>query len=566
MVEPSCFEWRAALGSWRWLILGAIGAGAACGGKAGSEATSSEPDGQGDGGSSSGVNPVAMGGSAMASPLPERGGAAGLGGMAGGAGSGNLPPVAKPWVCTDETTLEDGLLSCSNGAVHRVSSSACTIAAPLPELISEVRFPGDAGQYACLHNADCTEQPLGQCAAGYGSPYCRYGCERDDECEVGQYCRCDGTIGVCEATGCRTDSDCTAGQLCARHTECGYTRFVCTTKYDQCLVDSDCPSGVSCSLAPLSEVNPLGSLGGEYRKCELRGCPVPGRPFLVSGEARLAPITARRDWYSALENERAPAPLPPELRAELARGWTEQALMEHASIAAFARFTLQLLSLGAPAELVARSSEAMGDELRHAQDCFRLARRYSSSELGPGPLAMAGALEATELADVVLSTLREGCIGETVAAIEAAEALQHCSDAEARPVLERIAAEETRHAELAWRFVAWALETTAEPRRTELRHRIREALAQELGAPVSASELAERDRELAQHGLLTPALRQALHARVLREVVAPCAEALLASAPPATVQQARLVHVDIERQRTAALEQPGVSARQVIAG
>ena len=132
-------------------------------------------------------------------------------------------------------------------------------------------------------------------------------------------------------------------------------------------------------------------------------------------------------------------------------------------------------------------------------------------------------------------------------------------------MLERIAAEEARHAELAWSFVAWALETTVEPQRTELYGRIRAALAEELGAPVSARAFAERDRKLAQHALLTPALRQALRSRVLREVVAPCAEALLASAP-AAVQQARLVHVDIERQRAAALEQPGISARQVIAG
>jgi hypothetical protein len=153
-----------------------------------------------------------------------------------------------------------------------------------------------------------------------------------------------------------------------------------------------------------------------------------------------------------------------------------------------------------------------------------------------------------------------------VAGIEAAEAFEQCADPEARAVLERIASEETRHAELAWRFVAWALESTAEPQRTELRRRIRAALAEELTAPVSAGEIGTLDRELAQHGLLRPALRQALRGRVLREVVAPCADALIGSAPPAAVQQARLVDVDIERQRTAAVEQAGIGARQVVAG
>jgi hypothetical protein len=38
--------------------------------------------------------------------------------------------------------------------------------------------------------------------------------------------------------------------------------------------------------------------------------------------------------------------------AVLAKHWTEVALMAHASIAAFARFSLDALSLGAPPELL----------------------------------------------------------------------------------------------------------------------------------------------------------------------------------------------------------------------
>jgi hypothetical protein len=117
-----------------------------------------------------------------------------------------------------------------------------------------------------------------------------------------------------------------------------------------------------------------------------------------------------------------------------------------------------------------------------------------------------------------------------VAAIEASEALQHCEDPAARAVLERIAVEEGKHAELAWRFVAWALETLP-----ALAPRVREAFAQELAGARPGRERAPRDvsasdRELARHGLLSPALRAALRERVLAGVVAPCAEALLAGA------------------------------------
>jgi hypothetical protein len=47
--------------------------------------------------------------------------------------------------------------------------------------------------------------------------------------------------------------------------------------------------------------------------------------------------------------------------------------MEHASVAAFARFTLDLLALGAPADLVQSAQQALGDEIAHAELCFGLA-------------------------------------------------------------------------------------------------------------------------------------------------------------------------------------------------
>jgi hypothetical protein len=215
------------------------------------------------------------------------------------------------------------------------------------------------------------------------------------------------------------------------------------------------------------------------------------------------------------------------LRAELARSWTEQALMEHASVAAFARFSLQLLSLGAPPDLLLRSAQAMQDELGHARSCFELARHYSGSDVGPGPLPIDGALEESDLCSIVLGTLVEGCIGETVAALEAAEALAHCEDAKLRQVLERISREEGQHAELAWQFVAWALATGP----SSLVERVREAFDAALSSPVSQPvQPSAFERELLRHGVVSVGLRNALRQRALGEVIAPCARALLEQA------------------------------------
>lgn len=52
--------------------------------------------------------------------------------------------------------------------------------------------------------------------------------------------------------------------------------------------------------------------------------------------------------------------------------WSADALAEHTSIASFARFTLQLLALDAPSDLLSRSQQAGKDEMEHARLCFQM--------------------------------------------------------------------------------------------------------------------------------------------------------------------------------------------------
>lgn len=535
--SASAFEWRAALGPWRWLLLGTLGvAPGACGGRAQpsnldqSVADLEEPAGTA---LETPASPAGAGAAPSRGPTLPQGDPA--------------PEVTRPQTpasasvasdCVPESTLEGNWERCTNGMLHRRELGSCTSALPrsgysLKEALGYA--PGaDAGiQYECLTDEDCTAAPHGHCEFGQGGPYCAYGCLTDSECGDAQVCLCGPSIGECIAAECSVDSDCGGSYLCGSYESepsCGGIRFGCQKPEDLCSGNADCTEGGFCvreliysydSPQPPSEV--------PFRSCSTGFCIV-GRPFLVDGAPRLAPSTARQDWYmgdpGTLPSSAAAAPL----NAAVAQGWLEQALMEHASVASFARFSLQLLQLGAPAELVSAAAVAMQDEIRHARSCFELARRYSGEEVGPGPLAVEGALESSDPAAVVLAAVREGCIGETVAAIEASEALHHCEDAGARAVLERIAIEEGQHAELAWRFVAWALET-----RPELAPRVREAFAHDLAGAQPArrsgpQKLAAVDHDLARHGLLSAPLRAALRDRVLLEVVAPCVEGLLGGA------------------------------------
>jgi hypothetical protein len=66
-------------------------------------------------------------------------------------------------------------------------------------------------------------------------------------------------------------------------------------------------------------------------------------------------------------------------------------------------------------------------------------------------------LSVTSLADIVELVIEEGCFGETAAALDALAAAETASDPVIGRAYAKIAADEQRHAELAFRFLRWAL-------------------------------------------------------------------------------------------------------------
>merc|ERR1719367_2002722 len=135
--------------------------------------------------------------------------------------------------------------------------------------------------------------------------------------------------------------------------------------------------------------------------------------------------------------------------------WLQQAEAEHASVASFARHTLQLMSLGAPSELLKASQAASIDEIKHAKMCYSFASIFLDTDIVPESLNVDGSLGDLDLESIVKSVIREGCIEETLASIEAHYRAHHATDHEVKQVLNEIAADETRHAQLAWDTISW---------------------------------------------------------------------------------------------------------------
>src|SRR5690606_25004689 len=107
-------------------------------------------------------------------------------------------------------------------------------------------------------------------------------------------------------------------------------------------------------------------------------------------------------------------------------------------------------ALGAPPHLLAATQRAMADEIDHARRCFALASAYAGEPIGPGPLDLGAKRPTTDRSAILEAVVREACVGETLAAIEARTALAHARDPAVRTTLERIAADELRHAQLGW--------------------------------------------------------------------------------------------------------------------
>lgn len=187
-------------------------------------------------------------------------------------------------------------------------------------------------------------------------------------------------------------------------------------------------------------------------------CAVPGRPYSHAGEVRLAELGDGGGWLAPIDTIDA-ASLSASERTRLADKWANDGLAEHASVASFARFALQLMAVGAPSDLVALAQRAALDEVEHARLAFAVASAYAGRQVGPGPFPVAEGGMAVTLAELAAATAAEGCINETLSTLRAHAELANTTDPAVRAVLTRIVADETRHAELAWRTVAWAIRT-----------------------------------------------------------------------------------------------------------
>lgn len=465
------------LGSLRFSLLAAIGATAACGG----------------------------------STEIANGGNGGTGGT-----TSNLCANAVPILQPDGS--ETGFFACPDGTKYRAVQMACDTTQAGPACI------GNEASTACLTDADCTDRPYGRCLHGeyYGpggsqtSCVCSYSCAGDSDCGDGYVCACSGVSGEsrCISATCTTNDDCPSGEcsLSVYDDGCGSVASLhCRSDVDSCRTADDCTDGgnnVQCAV----------DHGGGPFSCLGTTCAI-GRPLLVDGSIRATRTTGREGWSGASVNPKTEG-LSPELIDALAAKWSDVAAMEHASVASFARFTLQLMALGAPSDLLAATQQAASDEVEHARMAYAVASAYAGRSIGPDALDLAGVRIETDRATVLRGLIEEACVGEAIGVAEARAYAETSSDRAIADLLNQVANDEQRHAALAWRTLRWMLNGADERIIAIARDAFERAAESMRLQPAVAGPFAE------EHGLW-PADRIAeLRRKAVDEVVMPCARAL----------------------------------------
>jgi hypothetical protein len=190
---------------------------------------------------------------------------------------------------------------------------------------------------------------------------------------------------------------------------------------------------------------------------------------------------------------------------------------------------MQLMAIGAPADLVAGATRAQADEIRHARVCMGIASALNGDEIGLGALPIEGALQsAGDIRAILIDTIWEACVNETISAAQCQAAGEVASDPMISEALAAIAEDEQRHAALAWSTVRWILDT-----HPELKSLAKQSFDEAMSQPWTGN--INQAGDLNAWGVLSSAAEAAIAKRVMRKVVKPCVDALLNEAEEAQV-------------------------------
>ena len=150
--------------------------------------------------------------------------------------------------------------------------------------------------------------------------------------------------------------------------------------------------------------------------------------------------------------------IPENMKQYIIDYWLESSVSEHTSIASFNKHSLELISLGAPSNLLIRCNQAAIDEIIHAVLCMSVVSSVSGKHLSDPVTNVANLLPSQPTPkEVMLSVIYDGCINETLAAYSAKVVAKCTKEPNIKKIIEKIDMEEMTHALLAFDTLDWII-------------------------------------------------------------------------------------------------------------
>lgn len=242
-----------------------------------------------------------------------------------------------------------------------------------------------------------------------------------------------------------------------------------------------------------------------------------GRQLRKRGKVLLPPLVPDGAWARLPLEDGIPA----DVRAAVAARWRENGRTEHASVAAFARLTMDLVALGAPPELICSANLDARDEIRHAELCFSLAKALDGQDGGPGPFPEAQTARTLPsnrtlaLAELAVDSLIDGALHEGLSARIIAQLARRCERPAIRALLLELAADEGRHSAHGWDVVKWCIAEGGAP----VAHALRGAAAMLPEHPTTDLPPAARNGSWEVFGIHGVALEREQHHLALTSLI-----------------------------------------------
>ncbi len=178
------------------------------------------------------------------------------------------------------------------------------------------------------------------------------------------------------------------------------------------------------------------------------------------------------------------------VRSNIANYLANQAILEHASITAFARVVRELTQFGAPIALIHAARTAIEDEQRHADVMQKLAIHQGSALTLVEPERDLS--DQRSVLQFAIENAVEGCVRETYAAMLAVRQAESSSELALRDAFAKIAVDETSHADLAWAMHEWAQSLLSDVEQQQVQQAMSDAvseLRQQVGGSMPSAEL-----------------------------------------------------------------------------